>query len=338
MDRFFVAYDYACKKEGFKVDWFFSNSIPHQFYNDLSVLSSANVSGEKLFIEYSKNKILNYSVVITHFVQLCTPFFAETKRIHSEVSIIAVDHNPRPINGFPLKKRIRNRINSVLYGKHIDVFVGVSQYTVNHILKDFGYHLKNKVKLIYNGVDTTIYSKRTDENLGKMVVASHLRASKGIQDLIEAVYLLPLSVREVVHIDIFGEGPMENELKEKVELYSLRDHINFKGSSSNLPILLQKYSYMLQPTYMECFSLSILESLAANVPVITTPVGGNAEIIKDKENGFLFSPGNIKELSLLLIEIINQDQGIKNNVMKKVEENYTLEIMVDNHLKVLQCI
>ena len=45
---------------------------------------------------------------------------------------------------------------------------------------------------------------------------------------------------------------------------------------------------MLQPTHMECFSLSILESFAANVPVITTNVGGNKEVIDEGENGYIF--------------------------------------------------
>ena len=34
---------------------------------------------------------------------------------------------------------------------------------------------------------------------------------------------------------------------------------------------------------MECFSLSILESLAANIPVITTPVGGNLEVVTNND-------------------------------------------------------
>ena len=39
---------------------------------------------------------------------------------------------------------------------------------------------------------------------------------------------------------------------------------------------------------MECFSLSILESLSANIPVITTTVGGNLEVVTHEENGFIY--------------------------------------------------
>jgi glycosyltransferase involved in cell wall biosynthesis len=50
------------------------------------------------------------------------------------------------------------------------------------------------------------------------------------------------------------------------------------GSTANLSELYCRYDYMF-PSHMECFSLSILESLSANVPVITTNVGGNEEVI-----------------------------------------------------------
>src|SRR5690606_18998433 len=126
---------------------------------------------------------------------------------------IAVDHNPRPFSGFPLKKRIINRIKGQLYSGYIDLFVGVSNYTGSSILEDYGKFIEKKLKVIYNGIATEIYSLKENENSGKFIVASHLRASKGIGDLIEAVNLLPEDLRSQIQIDIYGEGPLENELK-----------------------------------------------------------------------------------------------------------------------------
>src|SRR5699024_9884905 len=134
------------------------------------------------------------------------------KRTHQSY-IIAVDHNPRPIQGFPIKKRIRNRIKGILYGREVDCFIGVSQYTIENILMDYGNHLAAKTHLVYNGIDTKAFNKRKEENFGSMIVASHLRESKGIQDLIEAVNLLSARHKELLRIDIFGEGPMEKTLK-----------------------------------------------------------------------------------------------------------------------------
>jgi glycosyltransferase involved in cell wall biosynthesis len=335
MDRFFIAYDQACKEKGFEVDWFFSNCRPHPFYKNLKVFDSEGSYAEQEFL--SETAYANpYDIVVTHFIELCTPFFQEVWK-EQKAYIIAVDHNPRPLHGFPLKKKLKNRLKALLYARYIDRFVGVSKYTVNCILEDYGYHLKNKTLLVYNGIDTCLYKQRKEENFGKMIVASHLRKSKGIQDLIEAVHLLSLENKRLLKIDIFGEGPLEAELKQKVHGYKLEDQISFKGSSAELPKLLQDYSFLLQPTYMECFSLSILEALAANVPVITTPVGGNPEIIKEGENGFIFKAGDIKGLSVILEKVLQKQLHIDKEVGLLIKDQFPLEKMVEEHIKLLPC-
>jgi glycosyltransferase involved in cell wall biosynthesis len=335
MDRFFIAYDQACKEKGYEVDWFFSHSEVHSFYKDLKVFVFHGISAEDIFFEYSKEAKL-YDIVITHFVALCTPFFQKLKN-KQEAYIIAVDHNPRPINGFPIKKKLRNRLKGLLYAKYIDCFVGVSKYTINCILEDYGSPLKRKTALVYNGVKASLYEERKSENFGKMIVASHLRESKGIQDLIEAVNLLPEENKILLKIDIYGEGPMQRELERKVRLYRLENRITFKGSSSELPNQLQEYSFLLQPTYMECFSLSILEALAANVPVITTPVGGNPEIIKEGVNGFIFKAGDIQTLSSIIDKVLQKQYRIDKKVNLLIKEQFSLERMVEEHIKLLPC-
>ncbi|MGB8706052.1 MAG: glycosyltransferase family 4 protein, partial [Gillisia sp.] len=201
---------------------------------------------------------------------------------------------------------------------------------------DYGKHLAPKTGLIYNGIATQEYARRQEKNYGRFIVASHLRPSKGIQDLIEAVSLLEPGLKQRLEINIFGEGPMEAELKELVKGKNLEKQIRFCGSSPELPGLFKNYSYLLQPTYMECFSLSILESLAANVPVVTTPVGGNLEIIADGQNGFIFAAGNAEQLAEILKGILQQQRSISEPVDELIRNHYDLEKMVKEHLALLE--
>jgi glycosyltransferase involved in cell wall biosynthesis len=87
---------------------------------------------------------------------------------------------------------------------------------------------------------------------------------------------------------------------------------------------------------MECFSLSILESLAANVPVITTNVGGNEEAINNNENGFIFEAKNIQQLTNLLQEVYFGNKKIIGNTRRLIENRFTIDKMVDNYLKLVQ--
>jgi glycosyltransferase involved in cell wall biosynthesis len=222
-----------------------------------------------------------------------------------------------------------------LYSGYIDHFIGVSDYTRKHILKDYGSFLDRKTKVIYNGIDTSVFVKRTAENNNKFIVTSHLRESKGIQDLIKAVSILEKEIKNQMQIDIYGEGPYENILSAMVIEFGLEKTIQFKGSSSDINTLLANYSYLLQPTYMECFSLSILESLAANVPVITTTVGGNLEIIENDKNGFIFEPNDYLALAKILKNIVLGNKSINNEVFRPIEKDYNLEKMVNNHIQLL---
>lgn len=334
MDRFYVAYDTKAKALGYEVDWYFSNYQPFDFFSGLTIFSANNQNVERFFLEKVNQENLKYDILVTHFLALCTSFFKKAKGVGIQKTI-AVDHNPRPLGGFPFSKIIKNKIKGILYARYIYLFVGVSEYTRKHILSDYGSFLSSKTNMIYNGIDTNVFVKRIAENKNKFIVTSHLRESKGLQDLIEAVSMLEKEIMNQIQIDVYGEGPYESELITMVHDYKLNEIIHFKGGSSQLNELLSKYSFLVQPTYMECFSLSILESLAANVPVITTTVGGNLEIIENNKNGFIFEPKDYLALAEILKNIVLGNLKIDKDVSLQIEKNFNLEKMVNEHIQLL---
>lgn len=334
MDRFYVAYDKKAAALGYSIDWYFLEYSPFDFYSELTIFSSNNQNMESFFLEKVNQERIKYDILVTHFLALCTSFFKKAKA-SGILQTIVVDHNPRPLEGFPLSKIIKNKIKGILFSRYIDQFIGVSEYTRKCILKDYGSFLDKKTSVIYNGIDTSVFVKRTQENRHKFVVSSHLRHSKGIQDLINAVSILEGNIKNQIQIDVYGEGPYEIELLELTKENNLENSIHFKGGSSQLNQLLSNYSYLLQPTYMECFSLSILESLAANVPVITTKVGGNLEIIENKINGFIFEPKDHSAFAFILKNIVLGNLKIDKDVSVQIEEDFNLEKMVTNHIQLL---
>ena len=334
MDRFYVAYDKKAKALGYEVDWYFLDYPPFDFYSGLTIFSANNQNVESFFLRKVNQENLQYDILISHFLALCTSFFKKAKATGVQQTIV-VDHNPRPLEGFPLSKIIKNKLKGVLYSKYIDLFIGVSEYTKIHILKDYGFFLDKKTNVIYNGIETSVFRKRIDENNNKFVVSSHLRHSKGIQDLIKAVAVLEENIKNQIQIDVYGEGPYATELLEMTGAHNLEAIIHFKGGSSELNELLSNYSYLLQPTYMECFSLSILESLAANVPVITTPVGGNLEIIEHGKNGFIFETKDYVALAAILKNIVLGNIKIDIDVSEQIETDFNLEKMVEEHIGLL---
>lgn len=336
MDYFFWKFDQKCKENNMEVDWFFPNGATHGDYKLLTIKYSPGKSIEGLFLENLAQEENQYTHIITHFLELCTPFFYKVKQL-SKAKIIGVDHNPRPLEGYPFDKRIKKRIKGLLFSRYIDLFIGVSEYTINELLKDFGKQIRPKIQVIYNGINTLEIETRKTRSIEKptFLVASHLRHSKGIQDLIQAVALLPLEMKKEIKIDVYGEGPYRSQLEALVQKLKLENCFNFKGSTAQLKSLYCHYDYMLQPTYMECFSLSILESLAANVPVITTNVGGNEEAITNNDNGFIFEAKNIQQLANLLQEVYLGNKKITADTRKLIEVRFTIDKMVSEYLQIL---
>ena len=334
MDYFFWEFDKKCKENNLHVDWFFPNTSLHGEYPQLTIYDSNYGNIENFFLEFEKEN--EYSHIITHFLELCTPFHYKIKK-QSSAKIIAIDHNPRPLGGYPIKKRIEKRVKGALFSRFIDVFVGVSHYTVNQVSRDFGRHVQPKMKTIHNGVVIEGINERVDRALIKpsFIVASHLRESKGIQDLIAAVALLPDEIKKEIKIAIYGDGPYKSNLDSSIKLYNLQKCFTFMGSSPNLKVLFSKYDYLLQPTHMECFSLSILESLAANVPVITTQVGGNEEVISNGLNGFIFKAKDIEALEEILKAVYLGNKKIEASTSELIQNCFSLEKMVENHFNLV---
>lgn len=335
MDRFYVAYDRKAKALGYEIDWYFLDYEPFDFYSELTIFSSNNQNVEAFLLGKVNQEDLKYDILVTHFLALCTSFFKKAKATGIQQTI-AVDHNPRPLEGFPFSKILKNKIKGVLYSQYIDRFVGVSEYTRKHILKDYGFFLDRKTSVIYNGIDTSVFVKRLNENKNKFVLTSHLRESKGIQDLLKALSLLNNNITNQMQIDIYGEGPYEGELRKLTEAFNLTALVNFKGSSSRLTELYADYAYLIQPSYGETFCYSIIESLLCNVPVITTFEAGNVlSLIEESKNGFLFNAGNYQQLAEILKNIVLGNLKIEKDVSLQIDKDFNLEKMVINHIQLL---
>lgn len=338
MDRFYKLLDSKLKEKKCQIDWYFLDAKEFDFYKDVTVFSAKGNSVEEFFISESKRGKHKYDIIITHFTELCTPYYKIFRQLNPKVYSIAVDHNPRPLKGFVFKKQIKKRIDGILYSRYINQFIGVSKYTRHHILKDYGSFLGKKTKVVYNGIDVDVFEKRNKKNENRFIVASHLRKSKGIQDLLQALNLINRDLLSGIIVDIYGSGPYEDILKKMSNSLQLNTVVKFKGSSPNLNTLFSTYRYMIQPTYMECFSLSILESLSANVPVISTTVGGNLELLTNDLNSYIYNPGDIGKLSSILEDIITGKKSICEDVSILVRANFYLEKMVDEHIKLIPCI
>jgi glycosyltransferase involved in cell wall biosynthesis len=161
--------------------------------------------------------------------------------------------------------------------------------------------IANKLHVIYNGVLDTANqfpSDRTDSNL-TFCVASRLVTDKGIKEVINAYKSIcnELTNSQLV---LLGDGPDATKFHK---LAKNTPSIKFLGHQSNpLPIMSQA-DVFIHPTYHEGFSVALVEAGMLSLPIIATSVGGNVEIINDRQTGILIPVRDSQSLARAMREL-----------------------------------
>jgi glycosyltransferase involved in cell wall biosynthesis len=158
--------------------------------------------------------------------------------------------------------------------------------------------------LIPNAVDTAHFSKSIPDKELKsaraelglsdgdiaLVTTSRLVKKNGLDTVIEALPLLP---KEVVFV-VFGVGPEEESLKALAETLGVAKRVFFKGQISHdvMPKYLKACNIFIRPSRSEGMGNSFVEAMAAELPVIATPVGGIVDFLVDGETGWFATVDN----------------------------------------------
>jgi len=156
---------------------------------------------------------------------------------------------------------------------------------------------KCPIDVIPNGVDLENFTKKfskeelkkVEEELGKqiddkfLVHTGRLTHKNGLEDLIKSLTYLPDNIKLL----LIGCGEEENNLKKIIVERNFVGRVKFLGFVENkeLPKYLKISDVFIRPSLSEGLGNSFLEAMAAQLPVIATPVGGIPDFLIDKETG-----------------------------------------------------
>ena len=211
-----------------------------------------------------------------------------------------------------------------------NTLICVSEIDKRAILK---WHITKaqKIKVIHNGIDldNLIFlskedareklSQLTTYNLQLTIVIgtiAGLYKTKGLQYLIKAINLLVTRYSLRIACLIIGSGPEENSLRNLIKKHKLEDKISIINISENAAIYLNAFDIFVLPSVKEGLSYTLIEARAAGLPILTTRVGGNPEIIENNKTGILIPAADI---DMLAKELANLSQ------YKNVREKLSLD-------------
>jgi glycosyltransferase involved in cell wall biosynthesis len=215
------------------------------------------------------------------------------------------------------------KVYKYLFSK-ADCIIVLSEYWRKIITKEFV--LKDKVIILYNPCTTEISAKLYLKKK-EILYAGTINARKGYADLIRA--FAGIAEKNIDWQLVFaGNGEIE-QAKLLAKDLGIEKQTIFLGwvTGEVKDRAFKEASIFCLPSYAEGFPMAVLDAWAYELPVITTPVGGLPDIVKDGVNVLLFESGNIEQLTSQLEKMI-LDENLRKNIV--MESSKLSEIIFNN--------
>ena len=213
---------------------------------------------------------------------------------------------------------------------------------------------KEKIRVVYNGVDIALFSapvdipaKKADLGIpdGRLVfgTVATLRPIKGLHILLEAAGIV-LGKHPQAHFVIVGDGPCRGELEALAESLGIREHVTFCGSRSDVSEILAVFDVFVLSSLSEGFPNTVCEALVRGVPVVATDVGGVGEAVLDGQTGLLVPLNDAPALAESMLSLVSDSarRAMGEQGRRLAREKFSLDGMIkdieevyEHHLKKL---
>jgi len=203
-----------------------------------------------------------------------------------------------------------------------DLVAAVSHYS-GELAKNLG---ATNIHIVPNGVNLSPLPKVAKPKTFSIISCSSLIDRNGLDTLINAVYLLPQSLRW--QLSIAGSGPEFNHLQAQINRLGISSQVKLLGSVDNhrIPKLLSDSHVFVRPSRREGFGVAFIEAMSFKLPVIATPVGGIVDFITDHHTGLLALPNDATSVARCLKALYKDKvlaKKLASNGYKLVKTKYT---------------
>lgn len=203
-----------------------------------------------------------------------------------------------------------------LYKPFVHEFVAVAAPLQDYLANAIGIASKH-LHLIANGVDTEQFRPRRDDDLlpqgfpfchdrhWVIGMVGRLVPIKNPLLLVEAFLALIESAApgaERIRLAIVGEGPLGEEIKERMQGAGVADRLWLPGVRSDIPEILRAMDCFILPSLSEATSCTLQEAMATGLCIVATEVGGNPDLLDCGRCGSLVPSSDVKALAAAILK------------------------------------
>ena len=227
-----------------------------------------------------------------------------------------------------------NRWTIGLVDKVVAVSANVRDFSITHIGLP-----AEKVTVIYNGLphstEAPLSRQHARQNLDLPAhtfvigAVSRLDPVKGIDILLQAMVSL-----EDVLLVVVGDGPERDYLQKVANDLNVTMRVHWMGYQANVNAILPAFDIFVQPSLHEGLPNTVLEAMAARLPVVATAVGGTPELVDHGKTGLLVPSQDVAALSGAIVSLKNNPKwGLQMGQagFDRIQQHFTVEKMVHNY-------
>ena len=245
---------------------------------------------------------------------------------------------------YPLKIKILRFLEKWV-AKSAGQIIVPSDYLKN-IIRQLGVEA-DKIRVIYNSIDNLDFSDNLNKEEAQdkigikgdiLLSAGRLVPWKGFEGLIK---IMPDLLNENIRFKlvIVGSGPEKEKLENLISELNLKNYVFLVGQIEHSEMLyyFKAADLFILNTNYEGLPHILLEAMQYNLPIITTPIGGNPEIIKNNDNGLFVEYNNKSELKKAIWNLWQDKESQKKFTenSRKVLEKFSFEEMINKTMESL---
>lgn len=224
--------------------------------------------------------------------------------------------------------------------RSVSAFVAMAEASVRE-LKEIGTP-ESKVFKMVNGINIQKFdlSVEPSETQGegepiKVIFTGRLVPQKGLDELLAAWGILHRDEKlNGAVLQLVGDGPERTMLEELSIELGIEESVQFMGFRDAVPCLLRQASVFVLPSHVEGNSNSILEAMAAGLPIVATDVGGTRMQVGEVAGDWIVAAHDVHGLSRCLGEMLNsRELRIKMGAMmrKRLEDHFDIRVVAKGY-------
>jgi len=267
--------------------------------------------------------IKGYDLIHVHGLGFFLDLLSSTKKMHKKPVILSTHGGVFHTKRLKLLKNFYFFIWSRYKLRNIDRVIAISRNDERIFSK-----ISKNVTFIPNGVDYSVYSKiKRNPEKNTLLFIGRISENKRIDRLIEVVKKLKKAGKP--HRLIIAGSDWKGE-REKLECIvkknNLEKEITFLGdvSEKRKLELLSTAGFLVSASEYEGFGISVLEAMAAGVPVIVNDIESFRNFVKDTENGFIICFSNTRTATEKILKIKNHDISKISKNAKETAKKYDI--------------